>query len=315
MIQQLQIQPDETESIAARQLPAWSLSLALHVALLIVVSLMSFATPLPFDLILTVHDAEPLEEIPQEFHFSDEIMPTIGALSAHGDAAAMAAAPTISDLDEVSDVFEEVELGEIQASTEEMLTTTLDPSNKVVSGVAGVGVTGAGGAIDRITHEILLSMEDRDTLVVWLFDQSGSLSRQRKEIREKLRRIYEELGLLSGTIPERSDQQQPLLTSVMAFGKSAKWMIDAPTADVDQIQDAIKSITMDDSGIENVFSSVYMAAEKFKRWKRKRNVMLIVVSDEVGDGPEQHAGTYGLNLSKEHDARLCNGRTGGIWPS
>ena len=47
--------------------------------------------------------------------------------------------------------------------------------NLAVKGAAGEGTTGAVGAIDRITHEILLSLEERKTLVVWLFDQTASL--------------------------------------------------------------------------------------------------------------------------------------------
>ena len=43
-----------------------------------------------------------------------------------------------------------------------------------VQGAGSVGVTGAEGAIDRLTHEILATLEQRPTLVVWLFDQSGS---------------------------------------------------------------------------------------------------------------------------------------------
>ena len=80
----------------------------------------------------------------------------------------------------------------------------------------------------RITHEILLSMEDRDTLVVWFFDRSGSLARQRKEINERLERIYRELGLIREDLSARETRRHPLLTSVVAFGKSARWMIEEP---------------------------------------------------------------------------------------
>jgi hypothetical protein len=69
----------------------------------------------------------------------------------------------------------------------------------------------------------------------------------------------------------------------MAFGKRANWKLQKPTADVQEIQDAVTSIALDDSGIENVFSSIYAAAQRFQSWRSKRNIMLIAITDEVGD--------------------------------
>ena len=45
----------------------------------------------------------------------------------------------------------------------------------VVPGQVGVGVTGAAGAVDRLTGEIRSKLDQRPTLVCWLFDQSLSL--------------------------------------------------------------------------------------------------------------------------------------------
>jgi hypothetical protein len=65
-----------------------------------------------------------------------------------------------------------------------------------VKGQAGVGATGTGGAIDRLTFEIMQSLEQRKTLVVWLFDATVSLSQQRKEVLDRFDRIYKELGVI-----------------------------------------------------------------------------------------------------------------------
>ena len=43
------------------------------------------------------------------------------------------------------------------------------PENAVIKGVGSAGTTAASGAVDRITHEILLSLDERPTLVAWLF--------------------------------------------------------------------------------------------------------------------------------------------------
>src|SRR5690606_37484019 len=92
--------------------------------------------------------------------------------------------------------------------------------DKVVKGTGYVGTTGAVGAIDRITNEILLSLEQRPTLVVWLFDQSGSLKSQRKEIAKRFDRVYEELGVIeaSGKSAFTKHDDKPLLTAVASFG-------------------------------------------------------------------------------------------------
>src|SRR5262249_42461027 len=103
-----------------------------------------------------------------------------------------------------------------------------------VPGAAGVGATGAVGAVDRITQEILLSLEERKTLVVWLFDQSGSLERQRAEIIKRFDRIYEELGVIeaSGNPAFKRHDAKPLLSAVVAFGETISLLTPKPTDDV-----------------------------------------------------------------------------------
>ncbi len=276
----------ERASVASRNMPAWVVSFTIHVVLLIVVSLLSFAVPIPFQLTLTVPDVMPIDELPQEFRFEDAPTDELGAASEDGIGVAMAAAPNL-DLEEIIQEQPELELldaGDIQFVDDVQLATTpLNTSTKLVRGVAGVGVTGANGAIDRITSEILLSLEEKDTLVVWLFDQSASLTNQRDEINERLARIYEELGIITDDQLKPTSNHHPLLTSVMAFGERASWLLEKPTSDIEEIQKAIATVSLDESGIENVFSAVYKAASEFKAWRTKRNVMLIVVSDEVGD--------------------------------
>ena len=68
------------------------------------------------------------------------------------------------------------------------------PKILIVKGAGSVGTAGAIGAVDRITKEILTSLEERPTLVVWLFDQSGSLKPQRESIAKRFDHIYEEFG-------------------------------------------------------------------------------------------------------------------------
>ncbi len=164
------------------------------------------------------------------------------------------------------------------------------PENIIIKGSGSVGTTGAVGAVDRITHEILLSLDERPTLVVWLFDQSGSLKPQRESIAKRFDRIYKELGIIqkSGNKAFKQHGQQPLLTVVAEFGNSVDLITPKPIDDLEKIKSAVRSIKDDpkDNGKENVFQSVGLLAEKYRHYRLaspRRNVMIVVFTDEAGD--------------------------------
>jgi hypothetical protein len=152
-----------------------------------------------------------------------------------------------------------------------------------------VGATGAEGAIDRLTHEILASLEQRPTMVVWLFDQSGSLRAERAKIVGRFRRIYEELGVIDAADNPafRRHKDKPLLTAVVGFGADPRMLTKEPTDRIEEIEAAVKAIKDDESGQENVFKAVGMVAEKFRSYRSakngKRHVMIVVFTDEAGD--------------------------------
>jgi len=164
-------------------------------------------------------------------------------------------------------------------------------------GKAGEGVQGAAGAIDRLTFEILQSLEDKPTLVVWLFDQSGSLIQQKTDIRNRFDRIYEELGVVAQAREKKMSPEQrraaPLLTSIVGFGKEVKLFTEEPTDDLNEIKSVIDSLPIDTSGIERPFTAVELAADRYKTMRRSsgsgptRNVLLVVVTDERGDDIER----------------------------
>ena len=161
------------------------------------------------------------------------------------------------------------------------------------TGSVGNVVTGASGAVDRLTQEILESLEENATMVVWLFDQSASLTRQRAQIRGRIDRIYRELNLLEqANAPQfESDEDKPLLTHVYAFGESVGPVLRQPTDNVDRIKSAIADIERDTSGTENVFSAIMRCVKDFRDYTKvdrktglpKRNVKFIVLCDEAGD--------------------------------
>lgn len=163
-----------------------------------------------------------------------------------------------------------------------------------VKGLAGVGTSSATPAIDRLTREILVSLEERPTLVVWIVDQSASLIPQRNEIQRRLDRIYRELGAIqaSGDVGKR--HKTPLLSSLIAFGSHIDLCLAEPTAEASVLRDAVAQIARDDSGTERVFGAVLFAVKEFKKFRRPRrgtsepirNVMLVIMTDEAGDDPQ-----------------------------
>ncbi len=228
-----------------------------------------------------------------EFSYADISPDAIGASSEGDSDALMTVAPTLAmtvvepTQVEVADtpmIDERIQLQEdIRLATGPNFA-----ENLTVKGIAGVGVTGATGAVDRITQEIVLSLEERKTLVVWFFDQSGSLETERAEITDRFDRVYEELGVIeaSGNPAFKQHDDKPLLTSVVGFGQQVRFLTPKPTDDVAAIKSAVASIETDGSGIEQTFTAVREAAERFRTLRTqepRRNVMFVIFTDEVGD--------------------------------
>ncbi len=248
---------------------------------------------------LALRATPPLEEdeftLIENVAISEEPSTKPGANSSSDSSMALSTAPILADLSEIpSPSLDPPAINAtLNLNNQIARAVGLVRSDVIVKGMTGVGTTGTDGAVDRITYEILRSMEERPTLVVWFFDQSGSLLRRRQEIRDRFDRIYEELGIIgrSQQDPEEArDGDEPLLTSVFAFGEQVHVLTPKPTADIDAIRQAIDSIEMDQSGVERVFSALYKGVEKFKRYRSsrtgrgaERNVMFIAVTDERGD--------------------------------
>jgi hypothetical protein len=216
----------------------------------------------------------------------------VGALGAGGVEAARPTAPVEAPESEIAYALTPTNaIGEIQVH--EFNRTLLEgpniPENVIVKGAGSVGTSGAMGAVDRITHEILLSLDERPTTVVWLFDQSGSLKPQRESIAKRFDQVYEELGIIKASGNEAFKREKPLLTSIASFGATVELLTPKPSDDLTEIKSAVRSVRDDDSGVENVFQSVGFLAEKFRHQRLarpKRNVMIVAFTDEAGDDLE-----------------------------
>ncbi len=299
--------PEETEAFAFEEEEggwfddeslAFVASLLTHMAVILGLALLPLVPPRDEEAIVMVssppeYERDPLEMI-DELTYSELPASEVGANSASATEMAEASAENFAEVAEIPNPLQQdpTELGTIDVNN--IFKQAVAPLERLEDqkGKVGEGAQGAAGAVDRITFEILQAMEERPTLVVWLFDKSGSLHRQRRDIRDRFDRIYEELGIVEaqGGKASTKTHEQPLLTSIIGFGESVELLTEEPTADLAEIKATVDHIEVDASGVERVFSAVYLAADEFKSMRRhrgpngpQRNVVLIVVTDERGD--------------------------------
>ncbi len=276
-------------------LSAWLVSFTVHLTALLVLASLTLYIPIRERLLLSATPLEVLDQtpIPQEFHFSVDPQDQVGALSESGVDSARPSAPLEATESQIAyELQPTTAIGKIEVH--DFQRTILEgpnlPENVIIKGSGGVGATGAVGAVDRITHEILLSLDERPTLVAWLFDQSGSLKPQREAIAKRFDRIYKELGIIeaTGNAAFKHHGEEPLLTSIAEFGNTVKLLTPKPISDLSEIKASVRGIDDDsqDNGKENVFQSVGFLAEKYRHFRLgspRRNVMIVVFTDEAGD--------------------------------
>ena len=292
-----QIKTGKADTPFDGEVPFWIVSLGFH--LLVIVLLAAVIMPPKEKPVVSLTIEETAVEVdeedlpPPELQFDEMISEEIGADGDSGFETAAAQAPTIDMINEDTvDLEMEIrDVNELVTDDDFIEASAEDFSTIAVKGSVGQSVKAASGAIDRLTQEILLSMEEKNTVVVWLFDQSASLMEQREEILKRFDRIYKELGILEASGHESFKNGPPILTQVYAFGSRITPMLDDPTSDIDKIKAAVQEVERDRSGIENVMSAVIKASKDHESYRRidrntgepKANVMIVVVSDEAGD--------------------------------
>lgn len=162
---------------------------------------------------------------------------------------------------------------------------SLPSTNKLIASVPE-GVLGDPRAIvdsyqqamDRITQEIMWMLDQGDVLVIWCFDQSESMKDDQQEIRDRVYRIYAELGLTDKSSGDH------LLTSVVSYGSSFRLHTSKPTSDVSVIRKAIAEVPVDPSGKEMMCEAMGRSIAMHRDVaKRGRQMALILVTDESGD--------------------------------
>ena len=284
---QLQEYTGEDETPLDGDTPAWAVSLVIHVAVLVSLSFAGLGTvsqaPKPIAVIETPFEEEQeVLEIPREVSLDELVEADPGSQSDEGFESAESVAQEVAPVSVVAVEMPDLVSDDMTIEPLDVVSTGLNyDENLTVKGASGMGETGATGAVDRLTLEIAASLEQRSTVVCWVFDQSVSLAGQRKEIASRLERVFDELGLTS------TAQANELFNLVYAYGKQVTPVIDKPTREVSEVVSAITRIPIDESGIENTFTAIAEAAKKAKQIRlsgsERRNVMIINFTDEVGN--------------------------------
>ena len=273
--------------LLVRDLPALAASLLLHVVLLLWLAIVGVAAPESHRPAVTVIEApldreEEIDLASEEMIVADAPQETGAAGEDQSADVAQSLAPMLDTVSLTPVASEQELVGDIHVDPlDELPTATEIDQTLVVRGAVGATTSGAAGAVDRLTAEIDASLRQRPTVVVWVFDQSVSLSAQRKEIAARLERVFDELGA------NRTQRHRPDLQNlVVAFGKGVGLVTKKPTDDVTEVIKAIDSVPVDDSGVEMTFAAIRAAAESARIYRTsapKKNVMIVAFTDEVGN--------------------------------
>lgn len=138
---------------------------------------------------------------------------------------------------------------------------------------------GVDGAIDLLTNEIASSLRENETTVIWVFDSSLSLRERRNRIADRFENIYEQLDQL-GVLADRR-----LMTVAATYADKWQLLTDEATDKVGPVAEKIRKIPEAQNGTENVLTAVSEVTNRFlsHRTQKRRNMMVVIVTDERGD--------------------------------
>ena len=186
-----------------RSIPSIAFSLLFNLGFLLSLlfiqrALPSLAKELQLESIFT--EEIPQEEITRELDLETAPAETLNVIaggtpsSSVGASSQAAAAPVnVQKAAVMKEVNIRPVMSELALPTDSLIGEELGEGEIV--GEVGSMVEGYGAAMGIITQEIVRMMRQEKVTVIWLFDESGSMVDDRKQIRENYIRVYEELGI------------------------------------------------------------------------------------------------------------------------
>ncbi len=269
---------DMLKRYGAADLPAWGLSLGLHLALFAVLGGIHFASEAMVDTQLF----STLEDVASEQEFDVAISDQVGSgadvtsLTAGAPAAQQVASTPEPQVETITnDEMQGPELAndDVEVPPTEDTLSTVNTSGNGTENVSG----GTEGAIDRLTLEIAQSLRTKKTLVIWAFDASLSLIERRKQIADRIETVYKQLDSLEVT------KEKALKTAMLTYADKTTVLTDKPVDDIRPLLAKLRDIPDPKTKLENVFGAVETAMRQFDKHREDRNVMVIIVTDERGD--------------------------------
>lgn len=292
----LESDTDPSRWTKLREIPAWGVSLGLHTAIFLFFACWTLPIVRESLAELVVSEVEETQE--PEFKFDvastdqignggtgDTLSPSLAA------AGAASASPQVESSKRLQEELVKVNLtptatiGDIAADTlgktVEVRGGTDNLSGEFGGQGTGGGTGGTAGTLDRLTFEIMASLKEKKTLVVWLMDESTSMKKRRDTVAERFENIYKQLGLL-----DVETKNGILKSAIVSFGKDFHFISKDATDDIDLLVKLVKeNIPDDESGKENVFTAVEAAVKKYRDYRSRehRNCIMVIVTDERGD--------------------------------
>lgn len=287
--------------IKKRELPAFVLSLVLHLAFLLPLAWIHLSSQVPelkVAIESLIEEERPAEEFTRELSADTQVAETLnvvaspaGAMAAMGGGGgggggslgAGVSAQKIEQSSQFKTPQVSINVGAIGLPGIEQLGNDLGETQ--VTGEVGAVVEGYAPALSRITQEVLRMMREDRVLAVWMFDESESMKDDQAMIREQFHKVYEELGIVTEKDTKLRNNQDTLLTAVHSFGKSLNTLTPKPTASIPEVRAAIDKIGVDESGLENTLQSLSAVLDKYTSFVRqgRRKMVVIIVTDESGD--------------------------------
>lgn len=277
--------------------PSWGVSLMVHVAVLVALALMAVGSR-P-DLMLGSIDAGAIDSNRSDADDLTAILETpsdefselaVGDATSILSPGAPSATPAIRA--ETAVVSESRSLAGLVSVTVPTPSNILLPSagamnidlsgGRRISGETGRQTDGYGEALDQLAREILAHLANSRVTVLWVFDESGSMKDDQRTIRDRFDRVIGELR------PRLSTDRRPagdLEHAIVGFGETVHFEGPAPRADLEEIRQAIDSLRIDESGIENTMKAVFQTLERYSTRviPKDRKILMVLITDESGD--------------------------------